>query len=178
MSQAKSPFWLVSRALPGVILGLVWGSLGPSWRPLKIIAMRCYTYRLFEDVPSEIVIFEGWLGPSESRFRSDSKTMLEQQFSKRCCYIYWWFEDVPSEIVIFDSRQGALGAILGSCSGSHFIILKRFNNDIKMMLRTSHFLRMSLAKWPLLDVGLPCSFFRSAVLFPIFRGCLQRERNF
>ena len=50
-----------------------------------------------------------------------------------------FFEDVPSEIVIFGSLQGALGAILESFLGSHCFISKRFKNDMKTILRTSHF---------------------------------------
>ena len=62
--------------------------------------------------------------------------MLEQHFSIRCYRIAHFFEDVPGEIVIFGSRQGALGAILGSLLGSEFFILKHVKNGVKMMLRT------------------------------------------
>ena len=87
--------------------------------------------------------------------------MLETHFARRCFHRCHFFEDVPSEIVILGSVQGALGAILGSVWSSCFIVFKHFKHDIKTMLRTSHFLKMSLAKWGLVcrvgRDGIPCS---------------------
>eukprot|EP00959_Pyramimonas_sp_CCMP1952_P069085 1442445-Pyramimonas_sp.AAC.1 len=40
----------------GVILGLVWGSVGAVSIPSTMVPARCHTHLLFEDVHGEIVI--------------------------------------------------------------------------------------------------------------------------
>ena len=143
------------------ISGPSWVSLGQSWGHLGAISGRLETFRRAglpcSSTWSAVLLYLVCRAPLVlGRLEAFRNSSLP-------CSSAW------SAVLL------AWSAVLLSIPGPSKTVLER---RAKMMSRTSHFLKMSLAKSSLVYSGLPCWPYWSAVLFPIFRGCLQRERRF